>query len=97
MKIKKSLLFCFMIWMQRGHHKLGEKKGKLIMKKGDNVAIVELKDEEYVEANEYCLKRYELFLQHWFDAGKKLLNSLYLEGKREVMHNRKCNYLDNFR
>ena len=97
MKIKSSLLFCFMVWMQRGHHKLGERKGKIIMKKGNNVAIVDLKDTEYVEANSYCLERYKVFLKHWFNSGKDILSDLYYQGKREVMHNRKCNYVDKFR
>ena len=54
MKIKESLVFMFVVWMQKGGHNLNERKGNIVMRKNGKVAEIYFSDADYYEINDYC-------------------------------------------
>lgn len=94
LKIKKSLLFCFLVWLMRGGYKMRDTKRDLFMCRGDKEVFIKLKDDEYLEMNELGRDRYSLFLSHWLDGGVKLLKNLNQEGNRIAKRNNRKWYME---
>lgn len=84
MKLKQSLLFCFIVWMEQGGHGLKEGKHHIVMRKANKSAKIEKSDNEYLELNDYAQERYFLFLQQWFKHGIEFLYKLTLKGEAEI-------------
>lgn len=94
MKIKESLVFVFVVWMQKGGHNLNERKGNLIMKRNGKTAEIYFSNDDYYEINDYCKERYQLFLVQWFKYGVEFITNLKREGAIEVMRHRGQRYLE---
>lgn len=95
MKIKNSLVFAFLVWMEKGDHTIRYKKNHFVMKKNGKIATIAYFDkDDYLEINQYCIERYQLFLYQWFKFGEDFLNKLKQHGAVQVMKNRSKNYME---
>lgn len=94
MKLKNSLLFVFMVWMENGGHSLAAKKNMIVFKKNGKIAKVCCSDSEYLEINDYCQERYAMFLKQWLNNGISFINNLNRDGAIKIMHNRSKSYLE---
>lgn len=84
MKIKGSIIFAFVVFMQNGGHSLSEKKGNIVMKKNGKTAQIYWSKEDYLEINDYCEERYILFLNQWLKYGVEFIESLKDSGVMQI-------------
>lgn len=94
LKVKKSLLFCFIVWLTRGDYKIHDTKRDIVLSRKDKEVLIKIKDDEYLEMNEVGQDRYKVFLKHWLNFGVELLNDLRIEGNMLAKKNRGQRYLE---
>lgn len=79
MKIPNSIVTPYFQWMYGGGF-IGKvtRKG-IVFKRGNDIAIIyneDCKKHESYEMNEYCQKRYEMFLKQYLNNGRSFIESL---------------------
>jgi len=95
MKIKKSLLSPFMVWMKKRGHKLGGSYETINMRKDGKSALIHVDDSEYCNANEYAIQRYKAFLWAYLDGGESFIRKLRNLANIEIHHKRRDHMLCN--
>lgn len=93
MKIKGSIIFVFVVFMQNGGHSLSEKKGNIVMKKNGKTAQIYWSKDDYLEINDYCQERYMLFLNQWLKYGVEFIESLKDSGVMQISKLRRQAYI----
>ena len=76
----------FIQWMLNGGHEPNRKKDCVTLKRGSNVAKIFCtgRVEPSYKMNDYCITRFEMFLQQWIKQDRRFTDSLRSQAEKTV-------------
>ena len=83
--IPDTLSFPFTVWMYENGFYAGRKKGFLVLKRGELVVKISMKEtEQGYEMNDFCQRKFLQFCKAWLNRDKNYIDQLRMRGMAKM-------------